>query len=189
VLPKTEGLTPAPLSPYAVAKLAGEGYARSFHAVYGLETISLRYFNVFGPRQDPFSQYSAVIPNFITAFLENRSPTIFGDGEQSRDFTFVANVVEANIRAMEAKGVSGGVYNIAMGRRTSLNQLVDALRALTGRDITPDHEPSRLGDVIHSVASIERAQTDLQYEPVVGFEEGLSRSLEHYTTRSELPVT
>ena len=188
-LPKTEDLAPAPLSPYAVGKLAGEGYARSFHAVYGLETVSLRYFNVFGPRQDPLSQYAAVIPNFITAFLENRPSTIYGDGEQSRDFTFVDNVVDANVLAMHADGVAGGLYNIAVGQRTSLNRLTADLRTLTGLDIAPTHAPPRIGDLVHSVASIERARKDLGYEPIVDFREGLSRSLEHYTRRSGVPVT
>jgi UDP-N-acetylglucosamine/UDP-N-acetyl-alpha-D-glucosaminouronate 4-epimerase len=187
--PKTEDLAPAPLSPYAVAKLAGEGYARSFHEVYGLETVSLRYFNVFGPRQDPLSQYSAVIPNFITAFLEGRAPIIYGDGEQSRDFTFVENIVDVNLRAMDAEGGAGGLYNVAMGESTSLNQLIEELRGLTGREISPEYAPRRVGDVLQSLASIERARDELGYEPVVSFREGLSRSLEHYSHRSELPVT
>ena len=187
--PKTEDLPPAPLSPYAVAKLAGEGYARSFHEVYGLETVALRYFNVFGPRQDPHSQYSAVIPNFITAFLNHRPPTIYGDGKQSRDFTFVENVVDANMRAMEAAGVAGRLYNVATGESTSLRRVTEDLRVLTGRDITPVHAPPRVGDVVHSLACIDRARTELGYEPLIDFRGGLSKSLEHYIHRAGLPVT
>jgi nucleoside-diphosphate-sugar epimerase len=134
-LPKGEDLPLAPLSPYAVGKLAAENYCRSFHAVYGLETVVLRYFNIFGPRQDPLSQYSAVIPKFITDFLDGRTPVIYGDGEQSRDFTFVENVVEANLLATNADGAAGDVFNIACGERISVNQLVDELRSITGQDL------------------------------------------------------
>lgn len=179
-LPKTEGLAPLPISPYAVAKLAGEGYCRSFHHVYGLDTVSLRYFNVFGPRQDPLSQYAAVVPTFIAAVLAGRQPIIYGDGEQSRDFAYVDNVVEANILAMTAHGVGGGLYNVAAGERTSLNQLVEELRRISGRQVVPEYAPRRAGEVVHSHADIQRARDDLGYRPIVTFRDGLSRTLEHY---------
>ncbi|MDX6723614.1 MAG: UDP-glucose 4-epimerase, partial [Solirubrobacteraceae bacterium] len=152
-LPKHEGLPTLPISPYAVAKLAGEGYCRSFSEVYGLETVALRYFNVFGPRQDPQSQYSAVIPNFITAALRGESPVIFGDGEQSRDFTYIENVVEANLLAMTAgPEVAGRAYNVACGERISLNDLVANIGRVLGRAIEPRYEAGRPGDVRHSMA-------------------------------------
>jgi nucleoside-diphosphate-sugar epimerase len=179
-LPKAEDLPALPISPYAVAKLAGEGYCRSFTEVYGLETVALRYFNVFGPGQDPQSQYAAVIPNFITATLRDQAPTIFGDGEQSRDFTFVENVVNANVIAMTAPDVAGRVYNIACGDRISLNELVAAIGRILGRGIEPRYEPARPGEVRHSMADITRARADLGYEVGVPFEEGLSRTIEHY---------
>ena len=178
-LPKREDMAALPISPYAVAKLACEGYCRSFGEVYGLETVSLRYFNVFGPRQDPRSQYAAVIPNFITALQTGEPPTIFGDGEQSRDFTFVDNVVEANVLAMGAQDVAGRVYNVACGERISLNLLYDELRGLIGRDVQPIHADARPGDVRHSLADVDRARRDLGYEPRVGLREGLSRTIEY----------
>jgi UDP-N-acetylglucosamine/UDP-N-acetyl-alpha-D-glucosaminouronate 4-epimerase len=180
VLPKHEALGAAPISPYAVAKLAAEGYCRTFSEVYGLETVSLRYFNVFGPRQDQLSQYAAVIPNFITAFLRGEPPTIFGDGEQTRDFTFVDNVVQANVLAAEAEDVSGRIYNIAVGERISLNQIVEQLQLLTGNDLDPIYAPARPGDVRHSLADISRAGVDLEYVPQVRFDEGLRRTLEFH---------
>ncbi len=182
-LPKREGLAPQPMSPYAVAKLAGEGYCRSFNHVYGLETVSLRYFNVFGPRQDPLSQYAAVIPNFITAFLARQPPTIFGDGEQSRDFTYVENVVEGTSRALTAENVGGEVFNIACGERITLNDLVGELRAITGHELSPKHEGERLGDVKHSLADITQARSQLGYNPDVNFSEGLRRTFAHYEER------
>src|SRR5215211_2241220 len=157
-LPKHEGLLPQPISPYAVAKLAGEGFCRSFHEVFGLETLALRYFNVFGPRQDPLSQYAAVVPNFITALMDGSQPVVFGDGEQSRDFTYVGNVVEGNVLAMTAEGVAGKTYNVAAGDRTTLNQLLDHLRRLIGSDVEPRYEPTRLGDVKHSQADVSAAE-------------------------------
>ena len=187
-LPKDEGLSALPISPYAVAKLAGEGYCRSFTEVYGLETVALRYFNVFGPRQDPNSQYSAVIPNFITVAGRGGAPTIFGDGEQSRDFTFVENVVEANVLAMSAPDVAGRVYNIACGERFSLNDLVAAIGRVLGRTIAPRHEPSRPGDVRHSMADITRAREELGYHVGVAFEEGLGRTAEHYLAVDDSPT-
>jgi nucleoside-diphosphate-sugar epimerase len=176
-LPKREDLVPAPLSPYAVAKLAGEGYCRSFSEVYGIETVGLRYFNVFGPRQDPLSQYAAVIPRFITSFLAGRPPTIFGDGEQSRDFTYVDNVVNATVLAGQAEEVSGRLYNVASGERITVNMLVDELRSLTGRDLAPRYEPARAGEVRDSVADLTRARSELGYEPSVSFPEGLTLAL------------
>jgi UDP-glucose 4-epimerase len=177
---KREDLTPLPISPYGVAKHAGEGYCRSFGEVYGLETVSLRYFNVFGPRQDPLSQYAAVIPNFITALLAGERPVVFGDGEQSRDFTYVDNVVEANVLAMDAQGVSGQVFNVACGERTSLNQLLDELRDLLDTDIEADYVAARPGEVRHSLADCSRAREVLGYRPTVDLQEGLRRTIEHY---------
>ncbi len=179
-LPKHEGMPPAPMSPYATAKLAAEGYGRTFVEVYGLETVALRYFNVFGPRQDPRSDYAAVIPNFIAAFLDGRSPIIHGDGEQSRDFTYIENVVEANVLAATAEKVGGSVFNIATGRRSSLNDLVSMLREITGRDVAAEYGPPRSGDVRHSLADLSRADRELGYRPTVDFREGLSRTVAHY---------
>ena len=179
-LPKHEDMATLPISPYATAKLAGEGYCRSFGIGYGLETVALRYFNVFGTRQDPTSQYAAVIPNFISAMLDNRPVTIFGDGEQSRDFTHVDNVVQANLLAMDAVDVSGKVYNIAYGRKVTLNELVDELQALTGIEIDVAYEPARAGDVKHSLADLTRARQHLGYEPQVDLREGLSRTVAAY---------
>ena len=179
-LPKHEDMATLPISPYATAKLAGEGYCRSFGIGYGLETVALRYFNVFGARQDPTSQYAAVIPNFITALLDNTSVTIFGDGEQSRDFTHVDNVVQANLLAMEAPDVSGKVYNIACGQKVTLNELVTQLHELIGSNAETIYAPRRPGDVPHSLASLERARTELGYEPSVDLRAGLARTIEHY---------
>jgi UDP-glucose 4-epimerase len=168
-----------PISPYATGKLAGEGYARSFHCVYQLETVCLRYFNVFGPRQDPTSQYAAVIPNFITALLAGRSPMIFGDGEQSRDFTYVANVVQANLLAMDAPDVSGKVFNVACGERVTLNRLVAELQDLMGTQVVPAYAAPRAGDVRHSLADLSAARNELGYEPTVRLREGLERTIDH----------
>lgn len=181
-LPKVETLATAPFSPYAVAKLAGEGYCRSFHEVYGLPTVALRYFNVFGPRQDPLSQYSAVIPKFITALLDGRSPLIYGDGTQSRDFTYVDNVVQANLLAAEADGVAGETFNIACGDRFTLNELLAELSELTGSDRVAEYGPARPGDVPHSQADISKARDRLGFEPGVSFREGLSRTVAHFST-------
>jgi len=186
-LPKDESLPALPISPYAVAKLASEGYCRSFTEVYGLETVALRYFNVFGPRQDPLSQYSAVIPNFITAALRGDTPVIFGDGEQSRDFTYVDNVVEANLLAMSAPDVAGRMYNIALGERISLNALVASIGELLGRPLEARHEAPRVGDVLHSMADTTRARDELGFRVVVDFKEGLSRTIEHYAQAGRRP--
>jgi nucleoside-diphosphate-sugar epimerase len=177
-LPKHERLMPEPISPYAVAKLAGEGFCRSFFEVWGLETVALRYFNVFGPRQDPLSQYAAVIPNFIAALTAGRQPVVYGDGEQSRDFTYVANVVEGNMLAMSAAGVGGKVFNVAAGARTSLNQLLDHLRSLTGAGAEARYEDARPGDVRHSQADVSAAERELGFRPQVSVEEGLRLTLD-----------
>lgn len=179
-LPKHEDMQPLPIAPYAVSKLAGEGYCRAFHRVYGLQTVALRYFNVFGPGQDPQSQYAAVIPNFITAALEGRPPIVHGDGEQSRDFTFVDNAVEANLLAARAEGAAGQAFNIACGERTSLNEIVAQLAALTGGEIEPVNTDPRPGDVRHSLADISKARAILGYDPIVTFQEGLRRTYVEY---------
>jgi UDP-glucose 4-epimerase len=170
----------APISPYGAAKLAGELYCQAFTATYGFETVSIRYFNVFGPRQDPRSQYSAVIPLFITALLAGKRPTVYGDGHQSRDFTYVANVVHGNLLAADAEKVAGRVFNVANGKQTSLIELLGVLNELLGTDIEPTFAPPRPGDVRESLADITQARTHLQYEPLVDFNEGLRRSIEYY---------
>jgi nucleoside-diphosphate-sugar epimerase len=184
--PKCEHDAAVPISPYATAKLAGELYARTFHGVFGLDTVILRYFNVFGPRQDPKSQYAAVIPRFINAILAGERPVIYGDGEQSRDFTFVENVVRANVLAMEAPGVAGRVYNVACGERVTLNRLVWELRDLVGLDFEPIYAASRSGDVRHSLADLTLARSELGYAPAVPLREGLERTIEH--ARTETPA-
>lgn len=180
VLPKREDMPTCPMSPYAVAKLAGEHYCRVFTGVYGLETVSLRYFNVFGPRQDPASLYAAVIPIFTRLMLEGRRPTIYGDGEQSRDFTYIGNVVQANLLACTAPGAAGLAFNIGAGGRTSLLQLVGALNELLGTRIVPVHEPPRAGDVRHSEADISLARRVLGYQPAISFKEGLRMTVDWY---------
>jgi UDP-N-acetylglucosamine/UDP-N-acetyl-alpha-D-glucosaminouronate 4-epimerase len=178
---KREDQPAVPISPYATAKLAGESYARSFHTVYGLETVALRYFNVFGPRQDPTSQYAAVIPNFITALLDGERPVIFGDGEQSRDFTYVANVIEANLLAMDADAaVAGQAFNVACGEGVTLNRLVAELRELLGSDVKPIYAAPRAGDIRHSLADLSHAREKLGYEPTVHLREGLKKTIAHF---------
>jgi UDP-glucose 4-epimerase len=179
---KRETDLPAPISPYGAAKLAGEAYCQAFTATYGFETVCIRYFNVFGPRQDPHSQYSAVIPLFITAMLAGKQPTIYGDGHQSRDFTYVSNVVHGNLLAAdaEARRVAGRTLNVANGRSTSLLELIAILNTLLGTQIQPLHAPSRVGDVRESLADITQARERLAYEPPVGFEEGLRLSIDYY---------
>lgn len=178
-LPKVETMAPEPLSPYAAAKLTGEYYCRVFSQVYGLETYSLRYFNVFGPRQDPSSQYSGVISRFIDAFMKGGSPTIFGDGKQSRDFTYIANVVDANVRALDAEDGVGQVINVANGERVSLLELVEVMKSVTGNtDVKVDFQPERKGDVKHSQADNQRAIQWLGYTKLVGLEEGIKRTIE-----------
>ena len=180
IMPKTETQLPAPLSPYAAAKLAGELYLEAFAASYNLETVRIRYFNVFGPRQDPNSPYSAVIPLFISALLSDRQPTIYGDGEQSRDFTYVANVVSANLLAAEAQGVSGQVYNVACGGSITLLELLKEICEFLGKPFAPHFGPARVGDVKHSWADIHRAQEDLGYRVEIDLREGLRRTVEYY---------
>jgi nucleoside-diphosphate-sugar epimerase len=178
-LPKTEEMRPEPLSPYAVAKLVGEYYCQVFSRTYNLETVCLRYFNVFGPRQDPSSQYSGVISRFISALLGGGQPVIYGDGEQSRDFTYISNVVDANLRASETTKGIGHVINVANGERITLNQLLSVLQNITGRkDVSAEYRETRAGDVRHSLADITRARQMLGYEPRIGLEEGLQKTIE-----------
>lgn len=178
-LPKLESMRPEPLSPYAAAKLTGEYYCRVFTEVYGLETLSLRYFNVFGPRQNPSSQYSGVISRFIDAFMKGESPVIYGDGQQSRDFTYIANVIDANVKAAETDKGIGEVMNIANGERISLLELFEVMKTITGRDdIAIDFQPERKGDVKHSQAGNALAKEWLGYEKLVGLEEGLKRTID-----------
>ncbi len=179
-LPKVETMPVNPLSPYAAAKLMGEYYCAVFYKVYGLETISLRYFNVFGPHQDPTSQYAAAIPAFVTAILKGEQPTVYGDGTQSRDFTFVDNVVEANLLAARAKQTKGQVVNIACGEAVTVNEIINAINKLLGKDVKPIYAPPRAGDVKHSLADISLAKKLLGYKPVVVFNEGLRKALDWY---------
>lgn len=182
-LPKVETMAPEPLSPYAAAKLTGEYYCRVFSEVYDLDTFSLRYFNVFGPRQNPSSQYSGVISRFIDAFMKDGTPVIYGDGLQSRDFTYIANVVDANIRAAHAVNGVGQVMNVANGERISLLDLVEVMKSITGRtDVEIDFQPERKGDVKHSQADNSRAKEWLGYEKLVGLEEGIRRTIEWWSS-------
>jgi UDP-glucose 4-epimerase len=181
-LPKHEEMIPDPISPYAVSKLAGEHYMRSFTRVYGLETVVIRYFNVFGPHQDPSSQYSGVLAKFSLAMLRGSTPVIYGDGTQSRDFTFIENVVDANLRAMAAPAekVSGRIFNVATGEQITLNHAVQSLRQLTGYTGPVEYAPARIGDIAHSLADISLARATLDYEPKVNFHEGLRRTILWY---------
>ncbi|MGA6982135.1 MAG: SDR family oxidoreductase [Candidatus Sulfotelmatobacter sp.] len=181
-LPKREEMTPDPISPYAVAKLASERYMISFYRCYGLETISLRYFNIFGPRQDPSSPYSGVLAKFITQMLRGEQPTIFGDGEQSRDFTYIDNAVEANLLACKAPvaQAAGKVFNVATGHRATLNETFRLLQGITSYSGSPIYDTERGGDIKHSLADISRAEAALGYKPMVDFEEGLRRTVEWY---------
>lgn len=178
-LPRTESQAPDPISPYAVAKLAAERFCTSFCRVYGMEIVSLRYFNVFGPRQDPASQYAAVIPRFIRAIAAGEAVTVYGDGEQSRDFTYVDNVVAANLLAAAAAGVSGEIVNVATGGSTTVNELADSIGLLLGRSVEKAFEPAREADVLASWADLGEARRLLGYEPQVAFDEGLRRTAEH----------
>jgi UDP-glucose 4-epimerase len=188
-LPKHEEDPTLPLSPYAAAKLAGEHYCAVFAGVHGLETVRLRYFNVYGPRQSHDSPYAAVIPKFLAAMMNGQPPLIHGDGKQSRDFTFVTDVVRANLLAAEAPGVSGKVYNIACGQRTSLLELVQHLNTLLGTDIQPVHTDPRPGDVRHSLASIDKARNDLEYEPTIDIVTGLRHCLEWWRQQQPASAT
>jgi len=183
-LPKVETMPENPLSPYALTKHAGEEYCVLFYRIYGLPTVALRYFNVFGPRQDPHSPYSAVISRFVEAALTGRRPVVNGDGEQSRDFTYVENVVDANLLACEANGVEGMVFNIGTGERRSLNDLLRSLSSLVGRNLEPEYANARLGDVRHSQADIGRARRYLRFEPKVSFLAGLERTLNWNSNKS-----
>ncbi len=179
-LPKVETMPASPLSPYAAAKLVGEYYCSVFSRVFGLETVSLRYFNVFGPQQDPTSQYAAAIPAFVTAILKGRSPTIYGDGEQSRDFTYVDNVVEANLLAARAARTEGEVINVACGEAVTVNEIIDMINESVGKRVKPEYTEPRPGDVKHSLADITAARELIGYEPVVAFREGLEKAIEWY---------
>ncbi len=179
-LPKIEGEEGELLSPYAATKLVNEKYAALFHRLYGLRTVCLRYFNVFGPRQDPASQYAAVVPLFITRVLRGERPTIFGDGEQSRDFTYVANVVEANILAARSEKAAGRVMNVACGDRITVNELLHMVGELTGKPAEADYEAPRPGDIKHSLAGIQRAVELIGFKPLMGFREGLQKTIKWY---------
>jgi UDP-glucose 4-epimerase len=179
-LPKVEKMEPQPISPYGVTKYVGELYAQTFGRCYGLENVSLRYFNIFGPRQDPSSPYSGVLAKFCTAFLEDAQPVIFGDGEQTRDFTYVENAVQANLLACEAPNVSGKVFNVGVGGRFSLNQTVALLKKISGKSLETKYESPRDGDIRDSQADISQAREFLGYEPQVTFEEGLRRTFDWY---------
>ena len=186
-LPKREDMTPNPISPYAVAKLASEHYMISFYRCYGLETVCLRYYNVFGPRQDPTSPYSGVLAKFITLMLKGEAPTIFGDGTQSRDFTYIDNTVDANLLAAKAPAaeVAGRVFNVATGRRVDLNEMFQALKKLTGYSGEVQYGPERGGDIKHSLADIAQAEKHMGYKPKVDFEEGLRRTVDWYRAQAK----
>jgi nucleoside-diphosphate-sugar epimerase len=179
-LPKIETMPPAPISPYGVTKYVGELYAQVFGRVYGLENASIRYFNVFGPRQDPTSQYSGVLSRFMLALIEGQPPVVYGDGEQSRDFTYIDNVVDETLRACEAKGASGMVFNGGTGARVTLNQVLKTLERISGKKVQAQYDPPRTGDILHSQADISLASNVLGYQPLVQFEEGLRRTWDWY---------
>jgi nucleoside-diphosphate-sugar epimerase len=179
-LPKAETMQPQPISPYGVTKYVGELYGQTFGRCYGLENVALRYFNIFGPRQDPGSPYSGVLAKFCTAFLEDTQPVVFGDGEQTRDFTYVENAVQANLLACEAPNVSGKVFNVGVGGRISLNDVLRELGKITGKTLEAKYDPPRDGDIRDSQADISQAREFLGYEPQVTFEEGLARTFEWY---------
>ncbi len=183
-LPKRESMTPAPISPYGVTKFVGELYANVFGRCYGLETVSLRYFNVFGPRQNPSSPYSGVLSKFMLALIERSQPVVFGDGEQSRDFNFVENVVQANLLACEAPGCAGKVFNIGTGGRFTLNETLRLLEKISGKRASARYDPPRAGDILHSQADISESRKMLGYDPKVGFEEGLRRTWDWYSAQA-----
>src|SRR5216110_213487 len=188
-LPKVETMQPQPISPYGVTKYVGELYGAAFLKCYGLETVCLRYFNIFGPRQDPSSPYSGVLAKFCTAFLEDTKPMVFGDGEQTRDFTYVENAVQANLLACEAPNASGKVFNVGFGGRVSLNEVLRELGKITGKRLAAKYEPPRDGDIRDSQADISQARECLEYNPQVSFEEGLARTFEWYrTTQTRAPA-
>jgi UDP-glucose 4-epimerase len=181
---KREGNLPRPLSPYAVSKLLGEYYLRVFALCYGMKTVALRYFNVFGPRQNPKSQYAAAIPAFVTMMLDGRAPTIYGDGEQTRDFTFIENVVDANLLAAQADGVAGQVFNVATGSSCTVNFVIAQINRILGKQLRPTHVPERAGDVKHSLADISLATRLLKYQPRVSFGQGLAAAIEWYVSQA-----
>ncbi len=181
VLPKVETMPPSPLSPYAITKLAGEEYCKAYYRLFGLETVSLRYFNIFGPRQDPNSHYSAVIPLFIKAVLKDQQPVVYGDGEQSRDFTYIANAVAANLKACTSPEAPGKCYNVACGKRFTLNQIMKMLGEIVGKKVTAKYVDARSGDIKHSLADIEAAKTDLGYSPDFDFKSGLDETFKWFT--------
>jgi len=185
-LPKRESMCPAPISPYGVTKFVGELYAAVFGRCYGLETVSLRYFNVFGPRQDPSSPYSGVLSKFMLALIEGAQPVVFGDGEQSRDFNFVENVVQANLLACEAPGCAGKVFNVGTGGRFTLNETLRLLENISGKKASAKYDPPRAGDILHSQADISESRKLLGYNPKVGFEEGLRRTWDWYRGHREV---
>lgn len=182
-LPKVESMPTDPLSPYAVQKLTGEFYCRAFAKCYGLQTLTMRYFNVFGPRQDPRSQYAAAIPAFVTAILQDRPPTVYGDGEQTRDFTYIENVIHANLLAAKARQTSGEVINVACGGRISINQIIADINRYFGKNIKPSYLPDRQGDIKHSAADISLARRVIGYEPVVSTLEGLKLTMDWYAEK------
>jgi UDP-N-acetylglucosamine/UDP-N-acetyl-alpha-D-glucosaminouronate 4-epimerase len=179
-MPRVETLTPDPLSPYALAKVCGEHYCRVFTKIFGLETVALRFFNIFGPRQNPYSPYTGVLSKFVAAYEEGKTPVIFGDGEQSRDFTYVDNVVDATLRACTAPAAAGKVINVGVGRSYTLNQTIAVLNGIFGREVKPRYDPPRKGDALHSLADISLARQALGYDPLVSFEEGLGRTVEWF---------
>lgn len=183
-LPKREDMTPSPLSPYAITKLTGEYYMRVFWQIYRLPTVSLRYFNIFGPRQDPASDYAAVIPRFITALTSGAQPIVYGDGEQSRDFTYVSHAVEANLVAATTPEIVGGAYNVACGGQQTLNQLLDRLREILNVDTEAVYEPAREGDILHSYGSVEQFARDFGFKPKIGFDEGLQETVQWFAQQS-----
>jgi UDP-N-acetylglucosamine/UDP-N-acetyl-alpha-D-glucosaminouronate 4-epimerase len=187
-LPKVETMQPEPISPYGVTKYVGELYGQTFGRCYGLENVSLRYFNIFGPRQDPSSPYSGVLAKFCTAFLEETQPVVFGDGEQTRDFTYVESAVLANLLACEAPSASGKVFNVGVGGRVSLNQVLQELARISGKNLEAKYEPAREGDIRDSQADISQAREYLQYEPTVTFEEGLARTFAWYKETQTKPA-
>ncbi len=188
-LPKVETMQPQPISPYGVTKYVGELYGQTFGRCYGLENVSLRYFNIFGPRQDPSSPYSGVLAKFCTAFLEDTPPLVFGDGEQTRDFTYVENAVQANLLACEAPNASGKVFNVGVGERISLNEVLRELGKIAGKRLEAKYEPPRDGDIRDSQADISEARECLEYDPQVSFEEGLARTFEWYrATQTRAPA-
>ncbi|MDH4222236.1 MAG: SDR family oxidoreductase [candidate division Zixibacteria bacterium] len=185
-LPKVETMIPNPISPYAISKLAGEEYCQVYYRIYGLQTVCLRYFNVFGPKQNPLSEYAGVIPRFILALLNSQQPCIYGDGEQSRDFTYVENVVEANLKACLKDSIAGEIINVACNQRYTLNQLWDSLTRITAKELAPSYSEPKAGDIRHSLGDISKAKKLLDYEVKIDFEEGLKKTISYYKDLNSL---